>query len=1191
MKCERKRLVSLVALLAVIGVGPAAADAAGIAAPYREGEILVRFRKGVPPSRVREIHARHRATVKQSHPRLGFETVAIPEGPTVEEMIRRYLGEPEVEVAEPNYLVWALVLPNDPSFALQWALDNTGQTYGTPGADIDALVAWTITKGDPSIVVAVVDSGVGISHPDLAGRIWVNPGELPDNEIDDDGNGYVDDAYGWDFVGRMNWPDDFNGHGTHVASIIAAVQGNGIGISGIAPGVRVMPVQVLDALGQGDYATAADGIAYAADNGARIANMSFGGLGDSAIFHDALRYAYGRGVTLVAAAGNEYGPPVLYPAAYDDVTLAVAASDHFDRRASFSSAGPSVDVSAPGKDIYAAWRYHQIGPEKSRFIYTMASGTSMASPVAAGVAALVLSRNPSLTPAQVMDQLKYTAEDVNAAEHPGRDDWMGFGRVNAYRALTMSPRPAISVLSSSVNDATGNANGRADPGEAVGLTVTLANAWADAASVTAALTSGDPCISVTSGTASFGPIAAGAVASNSTSPFALQVSPTCPSGKKASLTLVVNADGVSTALSVPLMFGYPPILFVCDDAGDGRRAYTDGLDALGVAYDVWDVPFDADGPPASELAPYAVVIWDAVRVAKSSGFVTTVSRTLSSADVASLRAYLDGGGRLLLASSTLAEGADLAPELPAFIATYLHSGSMATSPHSSWVAGAAGERFAGICLQDPVGALAFVDPDAASVSLFVDDDPASSYPGRSVGLLYPATGAALYRVVYLGFDLHQVDSPDTGRFVLRRSMETLLEQPLSPKPNLAPRCKTPEYHAIDADGDGSEKVTLDAASASYDPEQGSLSFLWKEGASTLSKSATPAPKFAVGTHYLSLTCTDPAGAAETVALVAQIDPAITANSAPSIPTMTIAPTAAQTGVPTAFTAMTTDPDGEPIHYNFDWKGPGWLPARTFLTQLWPSGVSATLAHAFPAPGGYTVRVRAFDRTGDQISAVYSYSDPIYVTVSDPGAPSISNVRATDVTESTAVVRWTTSSPATSFVRYTRERGSYSWSEAADPTLTTEHAVTITNLWQNRTTFFEVRSADAAGATAVDWNAGAFYRVVTLPGVNLLHVKDVSATLVQDSKTYATAAVTVVDQADGPVAGATVSGSWSGTATDRDVGVTDATGRVTARSDATSGTKLERETTVYVFTVDDVSLAGWTYENTANVTSSDFAVPK
>jgi hypothetical protein len=262
----------------------------------------------------------------------------------------------------------------------------------------------------------------------------------------------------------------------------------------------------------------------------------------------------------------------------------------------------------------------------------------MAAPLVAGVAALVLSHDPSLGPAQVMDQLRYTAEHVNAAEHPGHDGRMGFGRVNAYQALSTPPCPMLSISSQCVNDAAGNANGRADPGETVALTVTLANAWADATSVAATLTSADPCVSVADGTASFGPIAAGAAASNATSPFVLQVPAGCLAGERISVALEVRTNGLSGVLSVPLPIGYPPMLFVSDDGGAGRLPYTEALDALDIPYDVWDVPFDADGTPASELAHYGVVIWDAVPV--TSGLLS--SNSLSAADVAALTTYLDG---------------------------------------------------------------------------------------------------------------------------------------------------------------------------------------------------------------------------------------------------------------------------------------------------------------------------------------------------------------------------------------------------------------------------------------------------------------------------------------------------------------------------------------------------------------------
>jgi subtilisin family serine protease len=1175
-----QRALCTAILIAAVALPPPGARAASASPGYAAGEVVVKFKQGVGLKRMKKIHAQHRAVVKRAHPKLGYETLALPAGTKVEDAIAAYRSHAEVALAEPNYRVEALGLPTDPAFAKQWALHNVGQSFGTPDADLDAPEAWNLTRGNPSVVVAVVDTGVAIRHPDLARKIWINAGEIPDNQVDDDGNGHVDDVYGWDALNDNDWPDDFNGHGTHCASIIAAEADNGEGIVGVAPGVKIMAVTVLDSMGQGYADTVADGLVYAVDNGAWIASLSLGSTGDSSVLRDAVRYAYERGVTVVAAAGNQHGPPVTYPAAYEAYTLAVAATDHDDHRAAFSSAGPATDIAAPGKDVYAAWRARLIGPEQVRYVYTFASGTSMATPATAGVAALVLSQNPGLTPDEVMDRVKYTAEDVNAATHPGEDDWLGFGRINAHRALTVAAHPVVTFRSLAIGDAGGNGDGRADPGESVDLTVTLANAWVNAASVTATLTSADPCVTVTHGAATFGPIAARSAASN-TSPFAFAVSASCAAGAKSALTLSVLADGQASTIAVPITLGRPPILFVSDDGAFGWRLYyTEALDTLGYAYDVWDVPFDGDGPPASELAKYRVVVWNAIEASRSEGSVSFISNTFSSADVAALRAYLDGGGRLLVTSATLTKGWSMAPELLDFVSGYLHVG--ATSPMSTgWIAGAVGERFDGVRFAVP--GVTYLDPDAQSSTLFVDDDLESGSIGRSVGTRFPSTGSAPYRVVYLGFDLHRLESADGRRYVLQRSLETLLDAPLSATPDLLPLCKTSGYQQIDTDGNGVERMVLDAT-PSLDPDDAALSFRWAEGTSTLSRAVDPAVRFQLGTHYLTLTCSDDRGGVAKAAVIAQVDPPLVSNFGPSIPAIPAGPSTAIAGERVTFETVTTDPEADPVSYEFQWTGEGFGDIHTTNhTQLYASGAVVTMSHVFPRAGVYAVRARAFDWMGDKLNGLDSYSDPVTITISDPGAPVISNVRVTEITGTTARVTWTTDQPSTSIVAYGYERPS--WTKATDATLVTQHDVTLTNLWADRTQFLDIRSANAAGAVGVDRNLGAYYRFTTLPGTNLMHVGSIDVALLVAKTTYATATVVVVDAAGWPVPGATVSGFWMGNAGDADVGVTDAEGRVTFTSDATRGT-IPRNSIFYEFRVQGVARAGWTYEETANEETSD-----
>lgn len=276
-------------------------------------------------------------------------------------------------------------LPSAPALAgeANWGLNALGV------AD-----AWAKGITGRNVLVAVIDSGVDLSHPDLAANLWTNPGEIASDGRDNDGNGYVDDVRGWDFVDGDNSPRDENGHGTHVASVVAALR-NGVGVSGVAPQARILPVRVLDAQGDGVYSAVARGIRYAADMGADVINLSLGG-GASELVLAAIRYAAEKGAVVVMAAGNDGQSSPSYPAAYAaELGIAVGAVDAEGDMAAFSNraGGSRLDyVTAPGVRVLGA--YLNGG-------YARMSGTSMAAPHVAGIAALVLSANPRLTPAQV----------------------------------------------------------------------------------------------------------------------------------------------------------------------------------------------------------------------------------------------------------------------------------------------------------------------------------------------------------------------------------------------------------------------------------------------------------------------------------------------------------------------------------------------------------------------------------------------------------------------------------------------------------------------------------------------------------------------------------------------------------------------------------------------------------------------
>jgi len=323
---------------------------------------------------------------------------------------------PFVEYAEPDYLVELAQAPNDPSFPIQWGLDNAGQTIpvsrkgdpGSAGADIGALAAWSFFTGNPDFVVAVVDTGMNYAHPDLAANTWTNPGEIPGNGVDDDGNGYIDDVYGWDFVDVDSNPMQVNdSHATHVAGIIGAVGNNGVGVTGVNWQCKIMPLRAIADIAHAPVSAQVDAIDYAVAMGAKVSNHSWGMSSFSQALYDAVAAAGQQGHLVVAAAGNytrDADAYPLYPAAFDlDNVISVAATDNDDALASFSNWGAlSVDLGAPGVNCYSTYWSD----------YGYMSGTSMATPHVVGVAALLWGLHPEWSYAQVRDTLFATVRPV-----------------------------------------------------------------------------------------------------------------------------------------------------------------------------------------------------------------------------------------------------------------------------------------------------------------------------------------------------------------------------------------------------------------------------------------------------------------------------------------------------------------------------------------------------------------------------------------------------------------------------------------------------------------------------------------------------------------------------------------------------------------------------------------------------------
>jgi subtilisin family serine protease len=369
-------------------------------------------------------------------PALAALQLAPPAGLRAPDAASRWSEDPDVRYAEPVSRVVSADLPADPLFATQAA-------YLAP---VRAPEAWDIERGRPEVVVAVLDTGIDRSHPDLQARVWTNPREQP-NGIDDDANGCVDDLHGCAFVAdpepgcaaRANGDiaDDL-GHGTFVSGIIGA-SGDGGGMVGVARGVTIMPVKILDCVGGGSTFGLAQGILYAVQNGAHVLNVSLGGPVDSAFVREAIRIAHDEhGVLLVAATGNDEGR-VAYPARYPNVLAVGAASvANPDVRAPFSPSGPEIDVVAIGEGVIGTVAagtcevFLPCVPGEDPGRHAPGNGTSFAAPQVTGLVALMLSRNRFLGPLQVASIIRGSAQPLPDGDRPG---WAGAGRVDMLRAL------------------------------------------------------------------------------------------------------------------------------------------------------------------------------------------------------------------------------------------------------------------------------------------------------------------------------------------------------------------------------------------------------------------------------------------------------------------------------------------------------------------------------------------------------------------------------------------------------------------------------------------------------------------------------------------------------------------------------------------------------------------------------------
>jgi thermitase len=401
-------------------------------------EVLVKFKAGVSEETIRRITARLNDEVEDEIEAVpGLDAIDDLDNADASEVVAEYAALPEVEYAEKNYEIeldhtggGKHLHPEDPRFAEQWGLENDGSNGGTQGADISAMRAWAVSTGSDKVVVAVIDTGVDYTHTDLASNMWIRPADVPPYQ--DQQLGTIQDFHGYNALENNADPMDENGHGTHCAGIVGAEGGNNIGVAGVNWKVQIMPLKFMNAGGFGNTKDAIECINYVIDRrkagvNVRVISASWGSTQKSQALEDVIRKANQEGILFVAASGNattNTDKVPHYPSSYNlPNIISVAALDRNDQLASFSNYGPkTVHIAAPGKDILSTWLNDE---------YESKSGTSMATPMVAGVAALVLSKDTKLSVDELRRKLFQSADKLDSL----KGKIVTGGRINAAKAL------------------------------------------------------------------------------------------------------------------------------------------------------------------------------------------------------------------------------------------------------------------------------------------------------------------------------------------------------------------------------------------------------------------------------------------------------------------------------------------------------------------------------------------------------------------------------------------------------------------------------------------------------------------------------------------------------------------------------------------------------------------------------------
>jgi serine protease len=472
------------------------------------------------------------------------------------------------QYAEPHYLPKLSFTPNDPQAAQQYHL-----------AKIQALQAWDVAQGDTNVVVGITDTGTDPTHADLQSQVKKNPAD-PINGIDDDNDGYIDNFRGWDLGEDDNNPQTpgGGGHGIHVTGLAAAATNNNTGIAGVGYKCKYLPIKIAD--GSGALTDAYEGITYGADHGCKVINCSWGSSFGGNAGQDVIDYAtINKDVLVVAAAGNDASENLFYPASYNNV-LNVASTNNIDRKSSFSNFGFNIDVCAPGDNVLSTW-------ESSTYINS--SGTSMASPVVAGAAALVRSQFPQYNALQTGEKLRVTCDFIDNTS--GNQFWankLGAGRINLFRALTENTSPSVIMTSNTMTDNNDNAF---VIGDTVSIRGIFTNYLSPTTNLSVTVSSTSTFIDIIQPSATLGAIATMGTANNNNQPFKLVVKPNCPLNQSVTLKFTLTDGAYTYVQYLPVVFNVDYINIAINDVATtitskGRIGYnSDGqTNGLGFTY-------------------------------------------------------------------------------------------------------------------------------------------------------------------------------------------------------------------------------------------------------------------------------------------------------------------------------------------------------------------------------------------------------------------------------------------------------------------------------------------------------------------------------------------------------------------------------------------------------------------------------